>query len=239
MLTVNRSGSLSAAIREIRDVPARVIPYAASTALTRTARLGQTEIIGAMQREFDRPTRYTLNATRVVPSTIQTLMARVAVKDQAAGTAPEHYLLPEVEGGPRREKRFERALRFSGLLPRGMFAVPGAGAQLDESGNVPPAMIRRLLRELKAQDKAKGSGKRRRRTARSGELFAGQPKGRGNRPTGIWRREGRRLLPVLLFVRQPRYRSRLDFEGIVKRVAEAHFPDEFRKAAEAIAARRR
>ena len=235
MLTVTRQGDLAALAQRVRDVPARVIPYAASTALTRTAKLAQTEVIAEMTRVFDRPTRYTLSATRVEPSTIETLTARVAVKDQAAGgTVPEHYLLPEVEGGGRREKRFERALRFAGVLQAGERAVPGRGARLDAAGNIDRATVRSILSAVAAKAKTGRASRASKRGQR--EVFAGAVGRRATR--GVWERDASGLKALLIFTRRaPRYAPRLDFEGAARRAAEANFEREFAKAAQALAQR--
>lgn len=153
MLSIRRQGNIDSVVRALRDVPARVIPYATSTALTRTAQAAQTRIVAEMPRVFAAPTRYTLNSTFVRAATVKTLAAQVAVKNQAAGgTQPEHYLEPEVFGGARREKRFERALRYAGVLPAGQHVVPGRAAPLDAAGN------------LRRGDIAGGLGARARRT---------------------------------------------------------------------------
>lgn len=244
MYTLTRSGSVEAAIREVRDIPARVIPYAASTALTRTAQAAKAEIVAEMPRVFDRPVAYTLNALLVVPSTVQTMAARVAVKDQSGGRGvrPESYLLPEVEGGGRNEKRFERALRYAGVLAAGERAMPGDAVERDAAGNVSSAVIRAVLREVKAlQRKGKDVAPKRRPKGAAGlrpVIFAGVV---GRRQTrGIWQREGRRTRPLFIFTRRlPQYRRRLDFVGIAERVARDIFPAAFKRAAEDIMLRRR
>ncbi len=260
-ITATRTGRLDAVVAQMRDIPARVIPFAASTALTRTARDGQRAIIAAMPRVFDNPTRYTLNATRLVPASIDKLVATVAVKDQGTGgsTRPESYLLPEVEGGPRREKRFERALRYQGVLARGQFAIPTKSAQLDANGNVSRATIAQILTALKGvRGGVTGKGQRKGQGRRlKNDLFVGVPtvgsgagrRPRANAPAGIYRREGlsgkgedRRGRLRLLFVfanQAPQYGRRLDFEGTVAAVVRDRFAVEFERAATAILNRRR
>ncbi|MFN3417406.1 MAG: hypothetical protein ACK4ZD_13945 [Caldimonas sp.] len=220
MLSIRKSGSIAQILREARDVPARVIPYAAATALTRTAKRAQQAIIAEMPQVFDRPTPYTLNSTFVQPASVKTMTARVAVKDWASnnGTLPEDYLLPAVLGGGRKEKRFERNLRYAGLLARGERAVLGQEAPLDAFGNLRRGEMQRILK-----------------TDENALYFVGRVK----RTRGVWRREGRRLRPVLVFVRRaPQYRARLDFDGIAERTTREFFEAEFRAAAEAIVRRR-
>ncbi|RYF01440.1 MAG: hypothetical protein EOO32_03955 [Comamonadaceae bacterium] len=87
MLTVSRTGpTIAEVIASVRDVPARIIPYAASTALTRTAKHAElVELPAEMRKVFRNPVAYTINSLRVEPSTKDTLRARVMVKDKAAG----------------------------------------------------------------------------------------------------------------------------------------------------------
>jgi hypothetical protein len=248
MLTIKRTGSIADAIAAVRDVPARVIPYAASTALTRTAQIAQRSIVARMGTVFDKPTRYTLGATFVQPSTIKTLQARVAVKNQAGGSAtkPEHYLLPQAEGGARNEKRFERALRYAGVLQGGERAILGAAAPRDASGNLAAAQYRGMLAEFKARPSTRVA-KSARRGARAAPT---RPPGyRPNYIVGAFRSqpglraiffvEGGEAFPLLVLTRRaPVYRPRLDFAATAGDSARSHFPAEFARAAAAIGSRR-
>ena len=241
MLQTRRSGSIADVIAEARDIPARVVPYAAAAALTRCAKLGQERVQAVMPQVFNSPTRYTLGALRVMPATKASLSASVAVKDQAAqgSTRPESYLLPGVQGGARSEKRFERALRYAGVLPRGMYALPGAAAKLDSNGNVSRATAQQILSAVKGIKSQRGK-----RLANS--IFVGSPtvgRGKGRRlqpgaAQGIWRREGKRLRPLFVFSRDvPSYRQRLDFDGTVSQVVRERFAAEFAAAGESISSR--
>lgn len=254
MIQLRRSGSIADVIAEARDVAARVVPYAAAEALTKCAKLGRARVQAVMPQAFRAPTRYTLNALRIVPATKGKLSASVAVKDQAAGgsTRPESYLLPGVEGGKRSEKRFERALRYAGALPRGMYALPGSAAKLDASGNLSRATVQQILTAVKGIRSASNSinpvtGKKRRAGHQLlNDVFVGQPsvgrgKGRRVRPgaaSGVWRREGKRLRPLLIFTRQaPDYRQRLDFDATVSAVVRERFAVEFAASAASISSR--
>lgn len=252
-----KTGQIADMIQSFRDVPARVMPYAAATALTRTAQaLAKTVIPGEMQRVFDRPNRYTLNALRVKVATKDNLAASVWVKTDATnnGTRPEDYLLPNVEGGGRNEKRFERAMRYAGLLPSGWRAMPGQGAQLDEFGNLKRGEMQRILTATRtAFDpyQRKTNSARSRRNARNapyfgvapfaGSIVGGEWKQTKSRlQPGVYRREGKAIRPVLIFTRTlPKYRDRLDFTGIAERYTVQTFPAEFARAAQTILARPR
>jgi len=256
-LSVNRSqGRMADVTAGMRDVPARLFPYAASTAMTRVAKqVAAKDLPAAMQRVFQQPTRWTLNSLAITPATKDTLTARVFVKDSAAsgGVAQEKYLLPEVDGGERRQKRFERALRFQGLITGGQFVVPTLGAELDASGNVRGATARQVLNALKrvraasdGRDRKTGKRLRKGRVLKN-DLFLGTPsegfgerrKPRSGASMGIYRREGKRLRMLFLVTnRRPTYRQRLDFEGTVAAVVRERFEPEFRRAVAEMEARR-
>lgn len=255
-LTATRSGRLDAAVAQLRDIPARVIPYAASTALNRVGSSARKDIQAEMPRVFDRPNAYTVNSIRVVPAKVENLTVRIAVKDDATnnGTRPEDYLLPNVFGGGRKEKRFERNLRYAGILREGWRAVPAVGARLDAFGNLARGEIQRILTAVKASfdpNQNRTTSARSRRNARRAQYFVGgldrvsivggeQRVTRGTLPPGIYMRDGRGVKPVLIFVqKQPQYRARLPFERIVEQRADRDFRTEFARAANDITSRRR
>lgn len=242
MLKINRSGSIADVIASVRDVPARLVPYAAATALTRTAKYAaDTSLPAAMKKAFHSPVAYTLNSLRIEPATAASLSARVMVKNQAAGVAPENFLLPEVEGGGRKHKKMEAALRYAGVLNAGQYALPGKAMSLDAHGNVKGADVRTILKSLKNIRGAASTGRRRGAKLKN-DLMVGKPRG-GNRPNGIWRREGRalgerRLRPLFVFASQaPSYAPRLDFSGVVAEVAQTRFAKEFETAMAAMVAK--
>lgn len=246
MLTIRRSGNIANVIASVRDVPTRLVPYAASTALTRVAKQAATvELPAEMRGVFAGPTPYTLNALRIEPATKDSLSARVMVKNKASGVPPENFLQPEVEGGARKHKRVEAAMRYAGVLRAGQYAMPGKGIDLDANGNVSGAQVRTILSALKGiravsstRDRATGKGLRKGRKL-ANDLFVGKPNG-GNRPDGIWRREGKRLRPLFVFANKaPTYAKRLDFSGTVQRVALDRFRPEFEKALQAMLAKGR
>lgn len=231
MITIRRTGpTIADVIRDVRGVHSSVIPYAAAAALTKAAQRAEKSVVSEMRSSFRNPVAYTLGATRIEPATKDSLTARVAVKDQAGGrgTRPESYLLPEVEGGGRNEKGFERALRLAGLLTTGERAMPGAGVQRDAAGNVSGATVRSVLRQAIRT----GSGKR---GAKSG-VFVGAV---GRKQTrGIWERRDGGVKPLFIFTRNlPTYSPRLDFTGAVEKSVRENFADDFYAFAKTIQAR--
>jgi hypothetical protein len=240
MLSVTRTGTTGKAVgAELRALTGQQQPRITAQALTFASQRAQRAIVDEMPRVFaGGASRYSLNSTRIEPATVDKLFARVAVKDIASsGNLPEDYLFPSVFSGSRKEKRFERALRFDGLLRTGERAIPGDFAPLDAQGNYKVGQLRTLLRSLKGIKRVNPSAADRSFGTRSpgrtrGDLFVGQPGGRGQ--AGVYRRVGagragnKALQPLLIFVtKAPRYTQRLDFEGIARTTAQREFPEVF------------
>lgn len=230
MYSVTRTGPSARDVGvELRAFVRVEQPRVMAKALTFTAQRGQKDIQAEMPKVFaGGATRYTLNSTRIVPAKPAALVARVAVKDETTnnGTVPEDYLFPQVFGGQRKEKRFERAMRYAGLLQGRERAVLGQGAPVDAFGNLKRGEIQRILTATRSAfvgDQRRTNSARSRRNARNAPYFAARIKG----TWGVWKRIGREgeIEPLLIFVtKPPTYRRRLDFEGVVRRAAEREFP---------------
>lgn len=199
--------------RQVRQVPA-IARDASVVAINETLRSGRQAVYAAMQRVFDRPTPYALNALRIEPADggAQQLRGEVAVKGKqdVGGSAvpPQSFLRAEILGGARRWKRLEVALMRSGILPRGWFAIPGKGARLDQYGNMSRGQVVQVMSFLQLFAVARGerkAGYRNNSTAKSRariragtanrfglELFVSSPLQafrRGDLPPGIWSRQ--------------------------------------------------
>jgi len=181
-------------------------------------------------RVFDRPTPFTLNSLYLRGATPARLEARVWFKDLRFR---EHYLVPQVHGGDRPLKRFEKYLQRNGWMPAGMYAVPGERADLDAYGNMSRGQIVKILSALRAlpetgylANRSTASAARRAKSKRRKALtnyFVGSPN--PGAPAGVWERVGLKgLRPILIFVRAPRYRARFYFYVIANRVAQREFP---------------
>lgn len=222
--------NLDAVKREIRDFSDRQVPFAMRLALNRTATDGKDRVRKEMERVFDRPTRFTLNSLFVRFAGRDQHEASVNIKEFAGkGTPAFKYLAPQIAGGGRRVKRFERALQAAGHLPRGMFTVPGSRAELNAHGNMNPGQITKVLSYLRAspdpmQDRGAGPGKRTRRRDR---YFVGQFDGG---PDGVWQIKEDHVLPIMLFVDRVQYRPRLRFAEIVHETVDETFAGHFREA---------
>jgi hypothetical protein len=202
--------------------------FALAVALTRTAR-----DVKAAQREqlsttFDRPTPYTLNSLYTKPATKADLEARVWFKDASSGgggTPATDYLLPQVLGGGRDEKKFERALTAIGALPVGYKVEPARDLPRDAYGNVPRGVLGRIVAAIKAPP----SGRTGRASGASQGYFVAKPG--GHLHPGVYQKfkfaGGSSIKPVLIFVSAVNYRARYDFAGTaqatVDEVFAAHF----------------
>lgn len=216
---------LKAAIRQYGDQLTR---YALPMALTRTAQDARQAVQRALPETFDRPTPYTINSTFIRPATKADPVAWVGFKDDwGKGTPAARYLLPNVDGGRRRDKRMERQLRTAGLLPAGMFAVPGEEASLDAYGNMRRSEVVRILSQTRAfgeqgySANRTGSARSKKKRRRNG-YFAALPGNAGGLPPGIYQRDGGDARPVVIFVRAPSYRPRFRFHDIVERAVRAN-----------------
>jgi hypothetical protein len=243
----------------LRDQVTNQIPYAGSVALNNIAVKVRAALVDKMGEVFDRPTPYTLNSLYIKRSTKQNLEAQVLFKDATSkGTPAARYLSPEVSGGGRSVKRFERALssnigRIQEVMSRlgvTSYFVPGAGAQLDGYGNMVRGQFAQILSQLGGQNdryanetpasrnrregKAKGPHKVRPRP-KPRYFIAGLYRARHLAP-GIWIRvpigPGQwDIKPVLLEAKTaPQYHSRLPFFEIADAVFEASAAEEMQKA---------
>ncbi len=240
---------------ELAQFSDRRFKAAMATALTRTAVQVRSGIQAELPRALDRPTPYTMRQLRYVPATADRLAAavgfnvvsvtdergaRIGFRDLGPGETPAgKYLQPQIDGGPRRLKRLEVALRAQGALPDGWLVVPGAGATLDAYGNVSRGQVVQVLSQLRIQLVA-GTNRNLSTDARkqiaaqrkAGGRFFVIPPGKAKVAPGIYQREfsGRNITPVFVFVRGANYRRRFDFDGLAKRLADQTLPTEVQRA---------
>ncbi|AXK40860.1 hypothetical protein DWG20_09340 [Crenobacter cavernae] len=249
----------------LSDLEKRQLPFAMARALTLTAQDVKRAEIAEMQRAFDRPTKYTLNSLYVKPATKRDLRAWVWLKyDAGKGTPADKYLAAEIQGGGRKTKRFERALQQAGVMPRGMFAVPGSAAQKDAYGNMSRGQIVQILSYLRAFGEqgykanmtdrrrgslAKGNAKK---GVRGFQYFVLRER-HGKLPPGIYKKtaysgadaarvahlQGGGAKPVVIFVKSPGYSRRFKFFEVAGRTVRERFTANFDQAlADALASAR-
>lgn len=229
--------------REFTDLERKNLPFATMQAVNQTAFATRQRWTEVMPQVFDRPTSLTMRAVLYRKATAQSLAAEVFLRDDAfKGAPPAKYLRAQVDGGARRQKRSEVWLQRAGILPPGMFTVPGQGANLDNHGNVPGSQITAILSAMRAQQDAyqnvtAASTKRRRsrRRRRGGEYFAVR-QARGKLQPGIYERIdtgfGSAVRSVLFFVKNVSYRARYEIYGLAQKIYDGEFPFHFERELE-------
>lgn len=238
-MQITVSSNLAAASNEVLQW-GKQVKYAETVSLTKTAGDVRSGLKNEIQKVFNRPTPYTLNSLRVQPATIANPVAFVWLKDEAGkGTPADKYLAPQINGGSRSLKRFEQALQAAGVMPRGQFAVPAAGAQLDAYGNVKRSQIIQILSQLRAQ-RTGGFESRRSNNAASKRTVARQGVtyfsvfGQNNRAhlkPGIYLKKqfahGSAIKPVFIYTTSVNYRQIFKFFEIGEKIAAKRFPEIF------------
>lgn len=243
-MRLNLRTTLSETDRRLDDL-SKQGRFALAVALTGTGQDVRSDLRDEMPRVFDRPTRYTLNSLFLQPATKDRLEARVWVKDSER---PSHYLLPEIEGGRRMQKRFEELLRQRGILSASERTVPGAGAKLDSHGNMSRAQITQILSQLKAfnlagasqnaTDSPRSRAKRKDAAyfvARKGESRVGRGAWKTGEKvqhldSGIYVRTSTGIKPVLIFVDSATYAARFPFFILGQRTVARRFPIRYEQA---------
>lgn len=232
--------------RNIRYQLGDDLPFVLAKSLTQSAKSAQGIIARGIVDKYDRPTRFTRNATFIEPATKRKLEAAVFFKDEAPKGVPAgRYLRPTVRGGPRAHKGFERRLIAAGHMKRSEYAVPGKGVWLNSFGNVSNGMVQKILSSLGAQrDGAQNSTARSRARAEGAakKCFVA-PRG-SHLPRGIWERRvvrGRsKVRPVFIFVdAAPRYDKLLPFERMAATAVRRPFKIHFARNAKLVLSRPR
>ena len=234
---------VSKLVKDLDQIGKEQLPFAAAQALTKTAQGAKIAVQASMKSTFDRPTPFTLNSLYVQPATKKNLVATVKFKDyNTKGAPPSVFIQPQVEGGTRNLKRSEILLRGKGILPGGMFWVPGSGAKLDQYGNMSRGQLQQILSATQsfanAGFSANRTGNSFDRSKTQVELLVGKPAG-GHLPLGIYMRTGgtkgqpAHLTPLMIFVNTPHYSARLPFQSTVDGVFRADFPTIFKNCFDA------
>jgi hypothetical protein len=109
---------------------------------------------GEMAAVFDRPTPYILRSSQVKQATPERLQATVEPTYYGGkGVDPQKILAAQADGGQRRDKRSEVALRRIGILPAGYQTVvpenPFPGSE-DGYGGIKGSFLARLLSYFQA-----------------------------------------------------------------------------------------
>ncbi len=223
MLQFDIRSNASALQQQLTDLQKKHLPKAQLAAAARTGRYVHGAIRSEMQEVFDRPTPWTLGGLRFKQPSMGKPVVSIWLEEFGGKGIPAAvFLRPQIEGGRRRHKRFERALIAKGLMSPLAYAVPGGQAPLDAYGNVPGSFIVRMMSDLQAfgEEGYRANRKGARRGARkSNYFFVGGRRGKGEhlKPGIYWKMPGGLLGVVFHFVGSVSYQKRLDFYGVGER----------------------
>ena len=220
--------------------------YAASVAINDVAFDARKRLNAHAARVFNNPVALTRNSAEVVrKSTKETLSAMVGLRDQVAkGTAPDVYLRPQIHGGSRNQKRFEKALirTFPGF-GRGAFFVPAMQNTefLDSSGDLKGGVVTKMLSHLSAfgEQGYKGNIKNPKRALFFPVIHRGDY---GMLAPGIYKRDavGSENFKAVVYAvrREPRYRKRFYYFETVEKSARMTFGPSFTRRFQNMAAKK-
>ena len=235
-------------LQTVAGIAPKQVRFATMVALNSAAREGAEATKAEMRKVFDAPTPWVVGGVRYIKATREKLFSQVDFDfwGNKQGVSVEQVLKAEVEGGERSIKRFESALRRVGVLPAGMYAVPGAAAKLDAYGNMQAGQIVQIIAWFQAFGeqgyKANMTDRRKANLAKDNKRkgtrgFAYVAIYRGNRSKlrpGIYQKIvtgfGSTLRPVLIFVDRAHYQQRLDFYGVADAAARSAFVKSFPEA---------
>ena len=186
------------------------------------------------KRVFKNPRALTKNPGEVVSkSKPDTLQAKIGLRDQVAkGTAPDVYLRPQIEGGARAQKRFEKAItrRYPQFGPNTFFVPAINGTQfLDSKGQLKGSVVTQMLAHLQAfgEEGYKANIK----NPKKALYFPIFKKGDfANLPPGIYKRDALgspNFQLVVAAVKQPMYKKRFFYFERVEKTAKKVFPTSF------------
>jgi len=229
MVTISFKADIDDLRRLLDDIHRRQLPYATSRALNATARDVFDAARAEMERAFDRPTRWTMNAFYVRRSTKTDLTASVRLKDKQVG---RHYLPIEASGGLRPqtglEKLLESRLAYSGIIQS---VIPTKWARKDRYGNWSKGERNQVLSAIKAQrDSTANTTSRSRSLARNRRrAMYFVPRDGSKLSPGVWKRTSNskraKLKKILSFTdRRASYRPRFRFHEVAMDTARKQMP---------------
>jgi hypothetical protein len=228
------SADVRGAIQRLDRLQRQQIPFAMSRALTDVAFKIRDATPAILERDLDRPTRFTTDTRRGM--FVERADRKKAVLEAVVGFKPlqSAYLKYQIEGGIRQPKR--RALRLPSEQP------------LDAYGNLPAKTIQTLIAKANAKTergrRLTGKQSARLRVSSKVTIFYGDP-GDG-RPPGIYQRVplpgsgDNRLVPLIVFPQQAaRYEKRVRWYEDTERIARREIAPAFsRRLREALATAR-
>jgi hypothetical protein len=219
-----RSKSNAAAFSSGLTSWAKQLQFASAVALTRTAYKARDLAYDEFRRALDRPTRFTMNSLFVESATRSKREATVKTKPGFNSVPAGAWLVPNVEGGKRTSKSFERKV--------GSYMVPSKYMNLDSFGNVPGSTFRKIFSNLQLGDEQQSTNsaasKRKRKNEayflRNDIIFRRTNHTVGDKTLGA-------IIPQLILVKNdPDYDPVIRWAEIAELAYDRHYADEFDKA---------
>lgn len=209
------------------------VRFAAAVALTRTAKAVMDDQQASLPAELDRPKPGTVRAMRIEKATKETLAATVMFNERGRAGPVADFLRHNITGGRRPMKRSEIMLRAAGILPEGLYTIPGKEAKLDAHGNMSRGQIVSILSYFRTfgitklnSTRMNITDKTRARLARRKVDYFIVPisdRKLGLYP-GIWQRtNGDTLAPILMFVKPGQHKKLIKFKETAERVVRRDF----------------
>lgn len=212
------------------------MPVEAAKALTFTAERVKKAEIAELRAKLDRPTPRTVSSVYLQMATPQKLEAVVWLVDSLSGAGkgfgkltPDRWLRPNIDGGRRALKGVEVALRRRGILNDGQWLSIAANAPKDRYGNLSAGWYQKIITAFGARfDPSQNRTTSRRSRRNTGNILMVLDED-GN-PDFIAHRVGEELRPLLVVTREPKYKARVDWYGVGKRVAADVLPQKVASA---------
>ena len=224
---------------KLANLAMRQIPFAASKALNQTAVELKSWNRIQMQRRFDKPVKYTLDAFMVDRSNKRKLVAGVRRKDKPSG---KHYLEVQAKGGtrPRKgvEKMMEQRIAYNGILRAVVPTSKGNGQT--KAGGINMGEVNRAMAGLGSsysatsytRDRQRAAESKRNLQKRPSQYFVSEPSSGKNKTGGIYKKSaaGKKVTKVFHFLDySPQYKKKLPFKSYMTKQAKLSFPKNLRR----------
>jgi len=228
-MQISIKSDLKKLTKDLNRLQKKQIPAATQWALNGTAKKVKAAEEREIKRVFNNPTRYTQKALWIKWARKTNLEALVKIKDEAfKGNAASKYLSPQMSGGGRKHKGFEKLLIARGQMPGNMYAIPSRTLKKNRYGNVSNGMIQKILSGLGSQRDVY------QRASEGSKTFGKYFSGIIGDVHGIWDvNKLRRRVPALLFIfisGSPKYSKRFDFQRVAVKTINTVFKREFDKS---------
>lgn len=223
--------------KDLDDMARKQIPFAMMRGINETAKEVKKAEDKKIKRVFKKPTKTTQNSVIILFAKKTKLEATVKIKDKpfsGSNFSIADYLAPQIFGGSRSRKGSEKRLQASGRMTKGRSLFPGQGTKLNKFGNIPKGHMTRIMSAVgghhDAQQNTTAKSKKRNKNVIG--FFVVK---KGNVSTkhlhpGIYKRVGRKLIPVIIYGKKPKYQVRFRFFDVADKVINKRLTANFSKS---------